>query len=369
MLAVIQTRLGQLSPTARELCEWAAIAGRAFTLELLTSASKIAVDKAVNALDELWQRRIIREQGAAIYDFSHDRIRDVVAAGIGRVRCRYLHRCVAEMLVQENRGGLEHIAAQIAAHYDAAGAVEQAIDFYQIAAEHAPQILANYETVAHLERIITLLRTLPESKERDAREFTCLIALGPPLAAVVNFSTERLNKVYERAYTLAQRLGKQLHPSLLRILAVHKGSRHDFAQAQIIGQELYEAAQQQDGSIDKLVQLEGCYVFGVTAFWQGHFAEARFNLQQVVDCYPLVQQKHHLNQYGQDTGIVSRTRLGWTLWYLGYADQARQHCKVSLASAEQLGHPFTYSLALSYSEFGTAVGPARQASGSLCLAG
>ncbi len=349
VLAMIQARLGQLSASARELCEWGAIVGRAFTLDLLADASKISRDKAVNALDELWQRRIIREQGTDAYDFSHDRIRDVAAAGISRARCRYLHHCVAETLENENTGQFDNIAAQIAAHYDAAGMVEPAIDYYAKAAVRSAQIYATAEIILHLQRALTLLKLLPASKVRDQRELTLLVALGPPLADVTSFAVTLMHDTYERAYQLSQQLGIPLHPSMLRVWAIHKTSRHNFVDAKAMGQQLLEIAGQQITDDDQVVYLEGCYVIGVSAFWQGDFRQSRAYLQQVVDRYAEVCQVRHLIEYGQDTGIYCRTRLGWTLWVLGYPDQARQQCEAALVLAKQLQHPFTLSLAVAYS--------------------
>lgn len=349
VLAVIQARLGQLSATARELCEWGAIVGRAFTLDLLIAAGKISPDQAVNALDELWQRRIIREQGTDAYDFSHDRIRDVAAAGISRARRKYLHRCMAETLANENTDQFDKIAAQIAAHYDAAGIVEKAIDYYAKAADRSAQIYATAEIIHHLQRALTLLKLLPASKARDQRELALLVTLGPPLADVTNFAVTLMHDTYERAYQLSQQLGIPLHPSMLRVWAIHKTSRRNFVDAKAMGQQLLEIAGQQITADDQVVYLEGCYVIGVSAFWQGDFMQSSAYLQQVVDGYAKVCQARHLIEYGQDTGIYCRTRLGWTLWALGYPDQARQQCAASLVLAKQLQHPFTLSLAVAYS--------------------
>ncbi|MEZ4864345.1 MAG: AAA family ATPase [Caldilineaceae bacterium] len=349
VLAVIQSRLAQLSSAARELCEWAAVIGRSFTLELLVSGSKMTQDKAVNALDELWQRRIIHEQGTEAYDFSHDRIRDVVMAGISRVRRKYLHRCIAEALEQEPTSQLNHIAAQLAAHYDAAGSVEKAIDYYAHAADRAAQIYATDQTIAHRQRAIILLKTLPRSKARDQRELSLLMALAPTLANVTNFEVTLMRNVYERAHLLSQQLGVALHPSMLRVLAIHRAGQRDFEQTQAMGQQMLEIAGQQSSREDKVIYLEGSYVLGISAFWQGFFPEASAYLQQVVDLHACVRQEHDIIEYGQDTGIYCRTRLGWTLWYLGYPAQARQQCELSIALAHQLRHPFTLFLVSAYS--------------------
>ena len=78
--AVIRARLAQLSQPARELAGLAAVMGRSFAYDELALASDWDEDTVVHGLDELWRRRIIREQGLGAYDFSHDKIRDVAYA-------------------------------------------------------------------------------------------------------------------------------------------------------------------------------------------------------------------------------------------------------------------------------------------------
>jgi hypothetical protein len=97
--SVIQTRLAQLSVAAHELAALAATIGRSFTFDVLAQAYGQSEDVVVRSLDELWQRRVVREQGANMYDFSHDRIRDVAYAEISPARRRSLHRRVASSLI------------------------------------------------------------------------------------------------------------------------------------------------------------------------------------------------------------------------------------------------------------------------------
>ena len=98
--AMIQSRLAQLSPPAQTLAHAAAVIGRDFTAGVLAQACEndIAPDSFVPALDELWERRIVRDHGADGYDFSHDRIRDVGVASLSPARRRLLHRSVAQAL-------------------------------------------------------------------------------------------------------------------------------------------------------------------------------------------------------------------------------------------------------------------------------
>jgi predicted ATPase len=96
--AVIAGRLARLSPAARDLAGLAATFGREFTFDVLARASHGDEDSLLQGLDELWQRRIVREQGPNEYDFSHDKIRDVVYAEISPMKQRHWHLRVAQAL-------------------------------------------------------------------------------------------------------------------------------------------------------------------------------------------------------------------------------------------------------------------------------
>jgi predicted ATPase len=75
LAAVLRKRLEQGTAAAREVAGLAAAVGTNFTLDLLTEASDLEADLVVEAVDELWRRRIIREFGDG-YDFSHDLLRE-----------------------------------------------------------------------------------------------------------------------------------------------------------------------------------------------------------------------------------------------------------------------------------------------------
>lgn len=96
--AVITARLSHLSASARQLAGLAATIGRSFTFEILAQAGSDDEDTLIRGLDELWQRRIVREQGRHAYDFSHDIIREVAYVELSAARRRLLHRRVAGAL-------------------------------------------------------------------------------------------------------------------------------------------------------------------------------------------------------------------------------------------------------------------------------
>jgi DNA-binding SARP family transcriptional activator len=164
--AVITHRLAQLSPAARDLAGIAAIIGRSFSYPVLAKVSTGADEGSlVRSLDELWQRRIIREQGSNGYDFSHDKIREASYQGMSAARRRLLHRQVGEILVASIGGqgtpgqmlSPGDLVRQVAAHFDRAGLPEMAIPYYHQAAEQARQLFANDEALQSYQRALELL--------------------------------------------------------------------------------------------------------------------------------------------------------------------------------------------------------------------
>jgi len=159
MQAAIEMRLAQLSPRARELAGVAATIGREFTFPVLVQASDLNEDTLVRALDELWQRRIVREQGTDAYDFSHDKLREVAYAGLSAARRRWLHRRVAVALQEMHAADTGPVSAQIAMHFERAGQPEQAVQYYQQAAQAAQRIYAPEQADRYHRRAQALLET------------------------------------------------------------------------------------------------------------------------------------------------------------------------------------------------------------------
>ena len=165
---VLEARLAQLSPAARSTIELAAVIGRAFTFGMLAAASDVGEDTLVSCLDECWRKRIIREQGDAAYDFSHDKLREAAYGGLSRTRRRWLHGRVAGALARSHGVDQDRIAGVLASHYEAAGQSAQAIACYGRMAAAARRIYADGDALAALEKAIRLLDDLPNTAERDA---------------------------------------------------------------------------------------------------------------------------------------------------------------------------------------------------------
>ena len=152
MVDALMARIDQLSPLARGLAELAATIGREFTFDVLMAASDGGEEMLIRGLDELWQRRIVREQGEDAYDFSHDKLREVICAQLSEARRRMLHRHVARALETVYARDLDAVAARIAAHCERAEEWDEAIAYYERAARVAKEIEAREDAARYRRR-------------------------------------------------------------------------------------------------------------------------------------------------------------------------------------------------------------------------
>jgi DNA-binding SARP family transcriptional activator len=182
--AVIAFRLDQLSPNARELADLAATIGRAFTFPVFARASVNDDEGLVSGLEELTQRRIVRDQGDGEYDFSHEKIRQVAYARLSSARRRLLHGRVAAALEALNPD-VDSICAELAPHHERAGHLDRAVVLYQRAGEAARRMHANADAAAHFRRAIRLLDALFRTPGADAERVRAGVVLHESLGDIL----------------------------------------------------------------------------------------------------------------------------------------------------------------------------------------
>ncbi len=150
--AILDERLARLSSPARSVAEIAAVIGHEFNFDLLMRISELEEGVTINALDELWQARMVRDRGSW-YDFSHDKLREAVLAGISPIRLRWLHQRAGEAL---ETSGEKTEYARIAGHYECAGLNAKASEFYASAAGQSCELFAFMEALGHLKSALLL---------------------------------------------------------------------------------------------------------------------------------------------------------------------------------------------------------------------
>ena len=339
--ATIAARLGRLSPVACSVVELAATVGREFGPELLVEASGGSEQEVVDAVDELWRRRIVREQETA-YDFTHDKIREVAYQGISPVRRRRLHRAVADALVVSHGRGSGPHSAQLAAHLEAAGLVSDAVNAHLGAAEHAATVSGFDEAIASCRRGLALLEQLSPGPRRDERELALRLALGAPVVARDGYASPQAQEVYERSMTLCHRLGRQVDPAILRGLGLASVVSCRFDRSIHFAEQLLALED------DPIARTEGHYLFGVSSFWRGELALAEDHLREAISSYRPSQGPIHRTYFAQDPKAICLIRLALTRLWRGDVTEARDIGMEARSYGVALEHPMTLGYVLVY---------------------
>jgi tetratricopeptide (TPR) repeat protein len=157
----------------------AATIGRSFNFDTLHEASGRSEEETVTGLEELISQGLVEEirnidgergmqfaqrrhsrdaEHSPVYDFCHEKLRNLVYEEITLARRRLLHRRTAEALVTRLRGQreIDTFASQIARHYQLAGNSEAAAQYFLQAGEYARGLYAPTEALAHFQNALDL---------------------------------------------------------------------------------------------------------------------------------------------------------------------------------------------------------------------
>lgn len=349
--AVIEARLTQLSAEAHDLARVAAVIGRAFDAAVLGKASDSTEDELVQGLDELWQHGIIREQGlnrlgVEAYDFSHDKLREVAYQSLSSIRRRMLHRRVAEALEFYHAAQLDEISHQLAHHYERGGLAAKAIGYYEHAATAAHRLGAVQEAIGYLTHAQTLLPLLPANDDQPRLALTLQIALGPLLLATKGYAAPAVERAFSEAWRLCQQAGDaQQRFQVLWGLSRFYQVKPDLAKGTAAARDLLAQAQTEE---NPELLLEAYSIAGTHLFHNVALRDAKQYLDESLVLYDRERHAHHALRYGQDPAIVGLTYGAWTRWCLGYPAQALRQAEEALVLSEQLAHPYSRAIAMTY---------------------
>jgi DNA-binding SARP family transcriptional activator len=343
--ATIAHRLAQLSPRAFALTTLAAAIGREFRLDVLCRAGNLAEEDAVQALDELWHRRLVREQGPNTYDFTHDKLREVAYGELSVPQRRLLHNRIARALEAMHADHLDPVSGQIAAHYEHAGLLDQAIVYYLHAASTAQRVYANDDAISLLTRCLSLLEQVPHDEQRDRRELSVLLQLAPVYRVTRGWTAPELERAVYRTLDLCNAVGNDsLRAETLDGMQSLLVVQAQLARVLEVAAEVRDLYQRSHG---ELPPLSGMYLAGAHLH-MGRLVEANSAFAQMIAEHSEPQPENLKYTQGWSPAILSRAWQSHGLWCLGYPQQALDRAAEAVRLAGELAVPFTQALATAY---------------------
>jgi predicted ATPase len=323
-----------------------AVAGRQFDYQLIARVTALPDYELMSRLAILRYAGLLYERGTSslsTYVFKHALIQEACYRSLSHGDCRKYHERIAQALEQCSPETTNEHPECLGHHLTEAGLLDQAIPYWQKAAEVAVRRSANVEAVGHLKKALDLLARLPENSETTRKELGLQIALGPALMAIKGYAAPEVEEVYSRAWQLCQGLGET--PQMFTILRGLWGFyivRSELETARELGNRCLALARR----IRKTpLVIWAYYAAGMTLFHRGELASALEHFDQGITLYDLGKRQFH--RALQDPGVACLSYRALTLWILGYPDQALKTSHEAVTLAGKLVHPFSMVYALS----------------------
>lgn len=322
----VRERLRRLPASRGTVLETAAVIGRRFEFSTLEAVSRQNPLDLLESIDDLLHRDLLREnEDGRHYDFSHDKIREVVYGDMSRARRAYLHRQVADAIEQRVNTVDQEYTGTLAEHYVHAEQWEKAIYYLGLAAERARRFFAILEALGFYDRAIELSMQHPEAVDADEQN-RLLEGRGETSVQAGEFETAIAD--LELALQAARQAGKSTREcNILVTLGVLYRREDEFAKA---FDHLHDALECARKLGNERRVADTLYHLGTVVWSQGENRQAEhFHSEAVEICRKLA-----LNDLIAAQALHG---LGEARWLAGDFFEAYQLFHTSLELSRKLG--------------------------------
>jgi class 3 adenylate cyclase len=274
----LMARLDWLGP-AKEVAQVASDIGREFSYGLLLAVSTIPEVHLQSALVKLGDAELIYARGIppeATYSFKHAMIQDAAYEALLKSRRRELHRRVAVAITEETPALAETQLEVVARHWTDAAETESAIAAWRKAGDAVFERHAFKEAEEAYRQALAVLRTLPESRERDGRELELMNRFVQVLGVTRGWSEPEAASAAARALALAER-SDNLAQLVLQVFGswAAVATRGDLPAASAFADRLLDLAEREGSpgvlGLAHASQVETCYFRGDLSGAEKHF--------------------------------------------------------------------------------------------------
>jgi predicted ATPase/class 3 adenylate cyclase len=348
----LTARLDRLTDS-KGVAQLGAAIGRHFSYELLAAVAETTASVETRTLRHNLARLVDagllfveRDARGETYTFKHALIQDAAYGSLLRTTRLQYHRHIAQALTGHFPATVETAPELLAHHYTQASMMAEAVPCWLDAGQRALRASANAEAIVHLTTGLDLLADLPAGPERAGVELQFHLTLGPAYMAIRGYAAPEVEACYQRALELCRELG-DTPPQLVR--ALHGMWTNHIVRAQhtsalALGEQVLQlgAATNDDGLL-----LQGNMEVGWSHYFLGELEQAREHLERVLALYDPERHSSHAFTYGDDPAVSARSNLAQVLWLLGHVDQSLRYSEENLEILRsQINHPYSVAFGL-----------------------
>src|SRR5262249_26378475 len=203
---VIAGRLERLSQRGQELAAVAAVIGREFEFRVLQTAAGLCVRDAAEGVEELVRRRVLHGIGER-FDFTHERVREVVHGRLLPIHRKVLHGQLAKAIEEAYADNLEPHHAALGLHCSEGEIWDKAAAYLRRAGAQAVARSAYSEGAVFFTQVLETLRHLPATQETTELTSDTRLDLRHALLPLSEWA--RMGEHLREAERLARMLGDQ----------------------------------------------------------------------------------------------------------------------------------------------------------------
>jgi hypothetical protein len=330
----------------KEVAQIGAAIGREFSYELIAAVAPMRQAQLDDALAQLSASGLAFRRGTppdAVYIFKHALVQDAAYDSLLKSRRQELHGKIARV-IEQRFPNIRDTGPEWWPITSLRRALPAAIPLWQTAGELALKRMALTEAIAHLNKGLELLGTLPRSAQRDANELELRTRLGPAWLGLKGWPTPEVWTSLLPALALAKSLKR--YDALLPVLwglTLNIMTQGRVAEALPWAAETLDIAKE-TGDADLLITGHGiacaCYCFA------GEFTKAVEHADQVQHLYDAEKHRHLADILYRDPKTSAGIFGSISTWILGYPDGAMRLSDEKDAHARRRGHPFDLGFAL-----------------------
>jgi predicted ATPase len=337
---ILAARIDRQPGEHKQLLQTLSVMGREFRLGLLRQVVPTAEPQLQRMLAELQASEFIYEQPAfpdAEYVFKHALTQEVAYNSMLIERRKVLHERAGHALEAMFATQLDDHVSELARHYSGSDNISKAVEYLGRAGQQALQRCAPADATSNLALAIDLLQKLPDNAERMQRELPLQMTLGYAFILLKGWAAPGVEHAFTRALEICQHLGNppEVFFALFGLNSNYQ-ERGDYRAAREHSRELLRLAQS-TGDHTHLVLAH--FAMGEMSLHTGELKLAREHQEAMLSLYDDERDRPPAFRLGVDAKQDILSYAGWTLWHLGYPDQALVTGQEAVAFARGLSHP------------------------------
>ncbi|MBO0764795.1 MAG: AAA family ATPase [Hyphomicrobiaceae bacterium] len=351
--ASLIARLDRL-PAVKDIAQVAGAIGGDFTYSVIASVSGLPEPELKAGLAQLVAAELIFQRGVppdASYRFKHTLVRDAAYNSLVSKRRQALHGKIARTLEEQFPALAAAMPATLAHHHAEAGALARAAAYLAKAGRQSLDRSAIAEAIAHLQRALDLLSSVPDTVEHKRQVIDARLMLFQ--AYLTRGEIERMTETLVAAVEVAKAIGDERRLAFATAqLALAQWMRGEHVAAAGSARFVLAYAERTE-KLDPArraetlpLQVFGKYALANALHGQGRLKEAIALHREIIGALGRLGLEGKRLGWAGFPSVMARAFLGWFLIEAGDFEAAREEIERGRALAEAAQQSYAHVLIL-----------------------